>query len=152
MIIQGALSRVNGAISTKEFLGFLAGQVPDGHCFIVQPPPGIAMTAAMDWRIVVEEMTTITALATAIWNGYTGRVLPLQKERGTSSAGLFVQIKNAKGEFDQFLIGRDITDGESLVYRMEETARILFSENKVEAFRREMEDTVKSGYWETIDL
>ncbi len=110
------------------------------------------MTAAMDWRIVIEEIATIIAIATALWNGYVERVKPLQQERGTSSAGLFVQMRNTKGEFDQFLIGSDITDGEALVHRMEETARILCPKNKAEAFRREMEDTAQSGYWEAIDL
>lgn len=152
MIIQGALTHVNGAISTEEFVGLLAGEVPVGQCFIVDPPPGITMTAAMDWRIVVEDLATITAIATALWDAYTGRVQPLQKDRGTSSAGLLVQIKNAKGAFDQFLVGRDITDCEALVHRMEETARILFPKNKAEAFRREMEDTEQSGYWEAVDL
>ncbi len=151
MIIQGALKHVNGAISTEEFMGLLA-QVQGGHCFMVQPPPGIAMTAAMDWRIVVEDMTKITAIATALWNGYVERVQPLQEKRETSSAGIFVQMRNAKGEFDQFLIGRDITDGEALVHRMEETARILCPKDKAEAFRREMEDTARSGYWEAIVL
>lgn len=152
MIIQGALTQVNDAVSTEDFVGLLAGQVPDGHCFVVRPPPGIAMTAAMDWRIVVEDMTMIIAIATALWNGYAERVKPLQQEQGTSLAGLTVQIRNAKGEFDQFLIGRDITNGEALVHRMEETARILCPKNRAEAFRREMEDTAQSGYWEAIDL
>ncbi len=152
MIIQGALRHVNGAISTEEFVGLLAGQVPGGHCFMVHPPPGIAMTAAMDWRIVVEDISTIIAIAAALWNGYVELIEPLRQEQGTSSAGLFVQIRNAKGEFDQFQIGSDITDGEALVHRMKETARMLCPKNKAEAFRREMEDTAQSGYWEAIDL
>ncbi len=152
MIIQGALTHVNGAISTEEFVGLVAGQVPGVHFFMVQPPPGIAMTAAIDWRIVVEDMTTVIAIATALWSGYVERVKPLQQGRGTSSAGLFVQMRHAKGEFDQFLIGRDITDGEALVRRMEETAKILCPKNIAEAFRREMEETAQSGFWEPIDL
>ncbi len=152
MIIQGALTHVNGAISTEELMGLLAGQVPGGHCFMVHPPPGIAMTAAMDWRIVVEDISTIIAIATALWNGYVELIKPLRQERGISSAGLFVQIRNAKGEFDQFQIGRDITDGDALVHRMQETARILCPKNNKEAFLREMEDTSQSGYWEAIYL
>ncbi len=150
MIIQGALTHVNGSVSTDEFVRFLAGQVSSGQCFMVEPPPGIVMTAAIDWRIVLQDITEIGTLATALWNGYAALVKPLHHERATSAAGIFVQMRNAKGEFDQFRIGGDITDNEALVSRMEETARILCPKDKAEAFRHEMEDTEQSGFWAEI--
>ncbi len=150
MIIQGALANVHGSVSTDVFLRFLAEKVPNGHYFMVQPPPGIAMTAAIDWRIVLDDAAAIAALAMALWSGYESFMQHLQGQDPLSSAGIVVQMKNEKGEFDQFIIGKEIREKEVLMHRMKESTRTLSSKNIVGALHREIEETERSGYWEKI--
>ncbi|KAF0216541.1 MAG: hypothetical protein FD174_3635 [Geobacteraceae bacterium] len=146
MFIQGALTNIHKSVSTDEFLRFLAAHVP-GNYFMVQPPPGINMTAAIDWRVVLQDVTDITPFASALWSGYETFITPLHNKDSKSSAGIFVQMKNEKGEFDQFMIGKDILDKEALNHRMEESTKILCLKNKAGVLQEALEETKRSGYW-----
>ena len=46
MLIQGALTVVKGVVTAAQFLRVLARRLPGGAYFVVDPPPGIVMTAA----------------------------------------------------------------------------------------------------------
>jgi hypothetical protein len=149
MLIQGAFMHVNESLSADRFLKHLADEAPGGHYFMAQPPPGIIMTAAIDWRVIVTDGEPVDGLAKALWSGYESMVKPL----GGDSLGrpsIFVQIKNVRGESDQFTIGKDVDKKDGLVHRVRESAAILSCKNKESAVKQEMERTISSDYWVKI--
>ena len=149
MLIQGALSGASGAVTTEEFLRFLSERVPGGHCFLVDPPPGITMAAAIDWRVVLVDVADATRLATALWQAYETFVEPLHKG-ASPGAVVTVQVRNARGQFDQFILGKEITEEAALSHRMKESVRLLCAGEGGEDARLEIERTVDSGYWVNI--
>lgn len=152
MVVQGALAHVGNTVSSEQFLRFLAQRVPNGEYFIVDPPPGIVMTAATDWRIVLPDAKAMQQMIAALWESYESFILPLHGEDATACATMLIQIKNHKGEFDQFSLGRDITLQELFVQRMQETARTLSPRNPQDAFCQEIRQTCDSGFWEQLQV
>jgi hypothetical protein len=149
MLIQGAFMHVKESLTAGQFLKFLAGAAPVGHYFVAQPPPGIIMTAAIGWRVIVPDSAAADALATALWNGYESLVKPQVKDNRDSCALIFIQIKNLKGECDQFIMGKDIEKKDGFMHRVKESMAILSLKNK-EAVSQELERTTTSDYWEQI--
>jgi hypothetical protein len=137
-------------VGTGDFLRFLAERAPACHYFMVEPPPGISMTAAIDWRVILPGASAVSALAVALWGGYEAFIMPLHAMNAQSSAGIVVQIKNELGAHDQFLIGRDITDKEALLHRVKESTRVLFPSKHVREPALEIEETKSSAYWVEI--
>jgi hypothetical protein len=150
MLIQGGFMHVEQSVTANEFLKFVADEAPTGFYFVAQPPPGIVMTAAIDWRVIVPDSAAIDALATALWSGYECIVKPLQNDSEGRSPLIFIQIKNHKGESDQFTIGRDIDKKDGFVHRVRESAAILSPKNKELALNRELELTTGSEYWQKV--
>lgn len=137
---------VNASLSADRFLKHLADEAPGAHFFIAQPPPGIIMTAAIDWRVIVPDGDPVEGLARALWSGYESMVKPL----GGDNPSIFVQIKNVRGECDQFTIGKDVDKKDGLVHRVRESAAILCCKNRELAVKEEMERTTSSDYWVKI--
>ncbi|HEY6007537.1 MAG TPA: hypothetical protein VIU40_04380 [Geobacteraceae bacterium] len=149
MLIQGSLAGVNGAVATATFLRFLAERVPAGHYFLVEPPPGIAMTSAIDWRVVLSDAAHLAPLAAALWRGYETLVLPLHKG-AAPGAGIVVQVRNSRGQFDQFVLGREITEEAAFVHRLQESVRLLYPGKTAGDVQQELARTLDSGYWVNI--
>jgi hypothetical protein len=149
MLIQGAFMHVKDSVTTDQFLRFLAGEAPMGHYFVAQPPPGIIMTAAIDWRVIVPDNDAADALAMALWSGYEVLVKPQGKSDNDGCPSIFIQIKNLKGECDQFTMGTDIDKKDGFMHRVKESVAILSSKNK-EALLQEIEKTNTSDYWAQI--
>jgi hypothetical protein len=147
MLIQGAFMHVHESVTADQFLKFLADEAPGGHYFVAQPPPGIIMTAAIDWRVIVPDSDSLDALATALWSGYESLVKPLQNGGGGSDPLIFIQIKNLRGECDQFTLGKDVDKKDGFFHRMKESAAILSPKNKKSAVKQEIENTNGSDYW-----
>lgn len=141
---------VKDSVTAGKFLKFLAGEAPAGHYFVAQPPPGIIMTAAIDWRVIVPDTEAADALATALWSGYESIVKPEGKGENGSRASIFIQIKNVKGECDQFTMGTDIDKKDGFMHRVKESLAILATKNKEAAFQQEIERTIGSDYWAQI--
>ena len=150
IFIQGALTNVKRSVETDKFLKFLAKQVPTCHYFMVEPPPGISMAAAIDWRVIFPDHAAASELALALWSGYETFIKPLHESGANPSAGLIVQIKNEQGALDQFLVGKEIIDKEVLLHRVKESARILFPKKNAKGPHLEIEETRSSGYWVEI--
>jgi hypothetical protein len=150
MLIQGALLHAGGRTNSRELLAFLAGSFPAGRYFHVDPPPGIIMAAAIEWRVVLHEAAALQQFFAFLWNFYESR-FPLSRETGSSDApGIFIQVKNEHGAFDQFALGRDIVTREELVGRLEGSLKTLFPKNGSGAPELEIEDTLDSGFWTEI--
>ena len=141
---------MNRSVGTGDFLRFLAERAPACHYFMVEPPPGISMAAAIDWRVILPGHSAVSALTTALWGGYETFIKPLHAKDSQSSSGIIVQIKNELGAHDQFLVGRDITDKEALLHRVKESTRILFPTKHAREPDLEIEETKSSGYWVEI--
>jgi hypothetical protein len=150
MLIQGAFMHVKDSLTADLFLKFLAGAAPVGHFFVAQPPPGIIMTAAIDWRVIVPDSDAGSLLATALWSGYESLVKPHGKNDNGSAPLLFIQIKNAKGECDQFTMGKDVELKDGFMDRMKESMTVLSLKNKESAVLQEIERTNTSDYWAQI--
>jgi len=150
MLIQGGFRHVNDAVMADNFVKFLADEAPNGQYFIAQPPPGIVMTAAIDWRVIVADPAAIDALATALWSGYESMVKPLRNDSMGRAPVIFIQIKNHKGESDQFIIGKDVDKKDGFVHRVRESAAVLSSRDKELALLREIETTTGSDYWQQV--
>jgi hypothetical protein len=146
MIVQGFLAGVNGSVTTETFLRFLAHRAPDGAYFLVPPPPGIEMAAVIDWRVVVQDAAAVAPLTAALWRGYESLVAPLRKG-AAPAAGITVQLRNDKGQFDQFVLGREITAEATLLQRVKESVRTLYPGKPVGLVPAELERTLDSGYW-----
>lgn len=147
MFIQGSLLNAR-SISTEDFVKHVAGQAADCHYFIVEPPPGITMSASVDWRVVVPSSTAVAPLAAALWSGFETFVMPLRTKQ--SNAGIFVQCKNAKGQFDQFTIGIHLNDKKAVAQRLEDACRLLSPKHTENAVRQILKDTEQSGFWEKL--
>jgi hypothetical protein len=150
MLIQGAFMHVNESVTAGQFLRFLADEAPSGHYFVAQPPPGIIMTAAIDWRVVVPDNDAAGSLATALWSGYETMVRPLRNDDMGRSPLIFIQIKNLKGECDQFTMGKDVDKKDGFMHRVKESVAILSSKNKDVALLQEIERTSGSDYWAQV--
>jgi len=149
MLIQGAFMHVKESLTACQFLKFLAGAVPVGHFFVAQPPPGIIMTAAIDWRVIVPDSDAGDAFATALWSGYESLVMSQGRGDNGNCPQLFIQIKNLKGECDQFTMGKDIDKKDGFMHRVKESMAILSSKNQ-ETVLQEIERTSTSDYWAPI--
>lgn len=148
MFIQGAFMHVNDSVTADQFLKFLSCEAPGGHYYVAQPPAGIVMTAAIGWRVIVSDAEAIEALAAALWNGYESFVKPLEEnETIERSPVIFIQMKNLRGECDQFTMGKDVVKRDGFVHRMRESAAVLTPRNKEAAHRQEIEKTTESDYW-----
>jgi hypothetical protein len=147
MFIQGALANVDSDVTTEEFLMYLAEQVPDALYFKLQPPPGSIMGAAIDWRMLLRDAAAIATISTALWGAYEKFISPLHHQDPQSPAAIFIQIKNDKGESDQFMIGKDIKDKEILIHRFEESSKKLYPDKKGNEPTAEIEEIKRSGYW-----
>lgn len=150
MIIQGAFVNVNIPVSAAEFVGLLSAGLADGHCYVVDPPPGIVMTASIDWRLILRTLSDAPLLAAALWDAYESVISPLGRAGCASLPGILVQIKNHRGAADQFVVGGDIVEKEVLAHRMRETIRTLTPRDHAESVRREIEETEGSGFWEQV--
>jgi hypothetical protein len=150
MLIQGAFMHVKESLTAGQFLKFLAGEAPVGHFFVAQPPPGIIMTAAIDWRVIVPDSDAAAVLATALWSGYESLVKPQGKGDNGSAPLLFIQIKNVKGECDQFTMGKDVELKDGFMSRMKESMTVLSLKDKDSAVMQEIQRTSDSDYWSKI--
>lgn len=146
MLIQGAFMHVKDSVTADTFLKFLAGEAPAGHYFVAQPPPGIIMTAAIDWRVIVPDADA-DALATALWSGYESMVMSQGKEDNGNCPSIFIQIKNVKGECDQFTMGKEIDKKDGFMHRVKESMAVLSLKNVESAVLQEIERTSLSDYW-----
>jgi hypothetical protein len=146
MLIQGAFLHVGASVTADRFLKFLAHEAPMGHYFVAQPPPGVIMTAAIDWRVIAPDSDSVEALAAALWSGYEKMVKPQGASQGESPL-IFIQIKNVKGECDQFTVGKDVDKREGFVHRVRESAAVLSSKNRESAVLQEIDRTAGSDYW-----
>jgi hypothetical protein len=149
MLIQGAFMHVKDLVTADQFLKFLAGEAPAGHYFVAQPPPGIIMTAAIDWRVIIPDSEAANGLATALWTAYESMVMPLACENSEEAPAIFIQIKNLKGECDQFFMGKDVQKKDGFLHRVTETVAILSSKNN-EGLLQEIANTSASDYWAQI--
>jgi hypothetical protein len=149
MLIQGAFMHVNDSVTAGDFLKYLAGAAPTGHYFVAQPPPGIIMTAAIDWRVIVTDTDATDTLATALWSGYEDLVKPQGKDEVDGLPSIFIQIKNLKGDCDQFFMGRDIDARDGFMHRVKESIAILSNKSQ-EAVLQEIENTTTSDYWAQV--
>jgi len=140
---------VKDSVTADGFLKFLADEAPAGHYFVAQPPPGIIMTAAIDWRVIVPDNAAAAALASALWTGYESIVIPQGKEEKLGRPGIFLQIKNVRGACDQFTLGKDIETKDGLLHRMKESVSVLSSRSS-DAVKKEIERTSASDYWAQI--
>ena len=150
MLVQGSLMHVNESLTSDRFLKFLADEAPDAHYFVAQPPPGIVMTAAVDWRVIVPDMAAIEALSAALWKGYDSMVKPLHGDNLGRSPHIYVKMNNVRGEYDQFTIGKDLKKKDGLCHRMRETATVLLSTDHEAAVRKEIQKTKDNDYWLSI--
>jgi hypothetical protein len=150
MVVQGAFMHVHESLSADRFLKYLAEKAPAGEYFVAQPPPGIIMTAAIDWRVIVKDMETIDVLANALWQGYESFVKPL-RVNSFSSPQMLIQLKNAKGEYDQFTLGKDFQKKDGFCHRMRESSAVLITTKKESTALQEMEITEESGYWQKVN-
>ena len=151
MLLQGTLKGAGNLLSTEDFLKYLAEQVPGGHYFMVRPPQGIIMTGAVDWRAVLPDASLLGAVAGALWHSYEHIAKTVQAEGVPASSGIFVQLKNEKGEFDQFVIGKEVKERAALEHRLAESARILHDGDGAAAGELEVRKTVSSGFWTRIE-
>jgi hypothetical protein len=149
MLIQGSLMHVNDSVTADQFLRFLACEAPAAHYYVAQPPPGIIMTAAIDWRVIVHDNAAADALALALWSGYEAMIKPLPNT-DTQCPVIFVQIKNVRGECDQLTMGKDVNKKDGFMHRMKESVAILSPKNKDAALLKEIERTHGSDYWAPI--
>lgn len=149
MLIQGAFMHVHESLTAGQFLKYLADEAPGGHFYIAQPPPGIIMTAAIDWRVIVPDSAALEAVVTALWSGYESLVKPLQTDSHDATPLIFIQIKNHRGESDQFTLGKDVDKKDGFVHRVKESVAILSSKNKG-AVKLEIEKTTGSDYWQQV--
>jgi hypothetical protein len=149
MLIQGAFMHVNDSVTAGDFLKYLAGAAPTGHYFVAQPPPGIIMTAAIDWRVIVTDSDATDTLATALWSGYEALVKPQVKDEVDGLPAIFIQIKNLKGDCDQFFMGRDVDARDGFMHRVKESVAILSNKSQ-EAILQEIENTTTSDYWAQV--
>jgi hypothetical protein len=147
MLIQGAFRHVNDSVTADDFLKFLSGEAPGGHYFVAQPPPGIVMTAAIHWRVIVPDSHCFASFASALWSGYESLVKPQQDDSKGRSPEIFIQIKNLKGECDQFTMGKDIQKRDGFVHRVKESVAVLSPRDKESALVLEIERTAGSDYW-----
>jgi len=146
MLIQGAFMHVKESLTAGQFLHYLAGAAPAGYYFVAHPPPGIIMTAAIDWRVIVPDTDAADALATALWSGYEALVKPQGKDGKGNSPLIFIQIKNLKGECDQFTVGKDVDKKDGFMSRVKESVAVLSTKDK-ETVLQEIERTNTSDYW-----
>lgn len=150
MLIQGAFRHVGESVTAGRFLKVLADQAPGGYYFVAQPPPGIIMTAAIDWRVIVPDGAPVDALATALWAAYRSLVMPPQNDDVDHTPLIFIQIKNVRGGYDEFTIGKDVDNEDGLVHRVRESVAVLSCKDKEAAFRQQIEKTAESDYWLSI--
>ena len=149
MLIQGAFMYVKESVTAGKFLKFLADEAQVGLYYVAQPPPGIIMTAAIDWRVIVHDNDAAEALATALWSGYESMVKSQGQDDADSCPSIFIQIKNHKGECDQFTMGKDIDKKDGFLHRVKESVAVLSSKNK-ESVLQEIERTSMSDYWAQV--
>lgn len=146
MYIQGTLLNVRN-VSTADFLEQVAEHAAEScHYFIVDPPPGITMSAAVDWRLIITGNGAVSAVAAGLWSGYEAFVLPLLA--GQPNAAIFIQCKNGKGQFDQFTIGATLTDKKGVTQRLEDACRLLSPKITIESVNAILKETENSGFWE----
>lgn len=150
MIIQGAFVNLSREVSPCEFLRAVSGKTRNAVCYLVDPPPGIAMTAAIDWRLILMDPSDVASLSSALWDVYESTISVLRRDGSESLPGVLVQIKNQRGASDQFVLGGDIVEKEALAHRMKETVRTLAAKNHGEAVRQEIAETEDSGFWEKL--
>jgi hypothetical protein len=149
MLIQGAFMHVKESVTADRFLKYLSDAAPSGHYYVAQPPPGIIMTAAIDWRIILTDADGAAALATALWSGYESLVKPQGRDDVNGAPAIFIQIKNLEGDCDQFTMGKDVDRQDGFVHRVKESVSVLASRTR-EAVLREIEKTNASDYWAQI--
>ncbi|WP_287880935.1 hypothetical protein [Aquitalea sp.] len=150
MFIQGALANINREVSTDDLLRFLSVEVPQGIFFKFQPPPGTTVAAAIDWRALLYDAAAVATIATALWSAYDKFVKPIHEKDPSSSAAIFIQMKNDAGESDQFMIGGDIRDKEVLIQRFQESTARLKLNSSESVPGEELEEIKRSGYWVKI--
>ncbi|MCM0081317.1 hypothetical protein L4X63_06920 [Geomonas sp. Red32] len=150
MLLHGSLMHVTDSLSSGRFVRFLAEEAPAAHYFLAQPPDGIIMTAAVGWKVIVPDLSTIAPLAGALWDGYHSLVKPLHGGSIGRFPQVHVKIRNMKGLYDQFVLGQDFKDREGFCHRMKETAAILHSKDHQAEIHEELERTAASEYWTRV--
>lgn len=150
MIVQGAFVNLSMKFSPSEFLAVVAGKTRNTDCYLVDPPPGITMTAAIDWRVILLEPSDVSSLSSALWDVYASAISLLKRDDSEAPPGVIIQVKNQRGASDQFVLGGDIVEKEVFIHRMKETVRTLAPKNNAEAVRQEIAETEESGFWEKL--
>lgn len=110
------------------------------------------MTAAIDWRLILQEPYDVATLSAALWDVYESKIACLARDCSGPPPGLLIQIRSRGGGSDQFVVGGDILEREILMHRMKESVRALTPKNHVETVRQEVSETEDSGFWEKLVL
>jgi hypothetical protein len=66
IIIQGASANTNLRVSTIDFINNLKYDLCDADYYILSPPSGRFIAAALDWTIVVGTIGSIITIASAL--------------------------------------------------------------------------------------
>jgi hypothetical protein len=147
MFIQGALANVSQAVDLDEFLLFLAEELPDGSFFKFQPEPGRIYKAAIEWRAIIADTAAVITIANGLWQAYDRFVKPINQNKSSSGAAIFVMLKSDSGEFEQFMIGSEIKDKSTFVASFQESVAKLNIDLASQVPGTELEEILYSGDW-----
>jgi len=143
LLISGALANVGAAVTTEEFLIFLSNQLPEAELYKLA---GVK-SAATDWRAILHDAAAVSAIAGALWLGYTELIAP-KKLDPKSDSGIYIVIGNPQDENSQFWIGNDYKDKSIFLHNFKQRFKtIMETESAQGEIEREIIETEESSYW-----
>lgn len=124
LILVGALANCRGTATTEDLLEFLGGEVEGLQIYRLRPMIG-SIKAAFDWQAILGTSADVLAVAGALWAAYRTFVKPVRDKDRSSTAGLFVQVKDNRNRSVQFVLGEEYRDKDVFVQSFSESVVIL---------------------------
>ncbi len=148
MQIQCALA--NTGLSEQELIDYFISEMPNATYYKMNPPPGVFMNAAFDWRGLLHDTAAVIAVGTVLWNAYVKFVEPLINSGQKPNAGLVFQMKDMKGNSYQVMLGKQFKEKEIFIKDFNEKISKMTIEDNGEEFRKITEETERSEVWVKI--
>ncbi|MTI62211.1 MAG: hypothetical protein FH762_19875 [Firmicutes bacterium] len=121
-ILYGALANTTINNSSEELLNFIKENMSDIEVYRRKLKPGEIYNAALDWHVILGDISAIITIAGLLWKAYKKFIIPDEKD----NAFLFVQVKNGNKSV-HFNIGKEYKDKEIFIETFKKKVTIISS-------------------------
>jgi len=131
----------NPIVSNDILLNFISSEESNAKIYKLTPPNGKYISAATDWKAIVNTVSDGLTILTALWTFYVEFIKPKKTDENNSGVYITIHVNNT---INNFWIGNEINSKEELIREYNSSIKI---HNIDSSNNQELED---STIWKRI--